>query len=276
MKSVALLTLVILGSVFAIPSPNPPQDIPRPDIPPPEIELNAVDSHAPVLGIIPVDTYLYWIAKVYPVESLIENLEDSIAGAQRRLTKIFHLTTTEDIPRGTPCADITVLFARGIKEDGNLGALVGPAFVNAIRKKAGNRTVAVQGTNYPSTIQGYLQGGDPFGGRRMTIDVRYHLIRCPKTKLVMSGYSNGALIVRNSATVLTDLTMRKVSSVVLFGDPRYPEPVPNVSNSKLLNICHNGDSVCRLGSNMVLLSHFLYVRDVEKAAEFVISRLGDS
>lgn len=42
---------------------------------------------------------------------------------------------------------------------------------------------------------------------------------CPNTKIVMSGYSQGAQLVHNAASELSTSTMEKVSAVVTFGDP---------------------------------------------------------
>lgn len=43
--------------------------------------------------------------------------------------------------------------------------------------------------------------------------------QCPDTKVVMSGYSQGAQVVHLAAADLPAATMEKVSAVVTFGDP---------------------------------------------------------
>lgn len=43
--------------------------------------------------------------------------------------------------------------------------------------------------------------------------------QCPSTKVVMSGYSQGAQVVHDAATDLPAATMGQVSAVVTFGDP---------------------------------------------------------
>lgn len=43
--------------------------------------------------------------------------------------------------------------------------------------------------------------------------------KCPASKVIVSGYSQGGQIVHNAAKLLPAATMAKVSSVVIFGDP---------------------------------------------------------
>jgi type IV secretory pathway VirJ component len=45
------------------------------------------------------------------------------------------------------------------------------------------------------------------------------LAKCPDTKLIMSGYSQGCQIVHNAVEQLPAATASKISSVLLFGDP---------------------------------------------------------
>lgn len=45
------------------------------------------------------------------------------------------------------------------------------------------------------------------------------LTKCPNTKIVMSGYSQGGQLVHKAAASLPAATMARVSCVVIFGDP---------------------------------------------------------
>jgi hypothetical protein len=51
---------------------------------------------------------------------------------------------------------------------------------------------------------------------------------CPASKIVASGYSQGALVLHNAASRLPAETMNALSSIVLFGDPSkfhyFPRP----------------------------------------------------
>lgn len=44
--------------------------------------------------------------------------------------------------------------------------------------------------------------------------------RCPNTKLIASGYSQGCQIVHHAISQLDATTASWISSVLLFGDPR--------------------------------------------------------
>ena len=90
---------------------------------------------------------------------------------------------------GVGCKPITVIFARGTIELGNVGDLVGPPFFDDLDDLIGADNIAVQGVDYPATIGGYLIGGD-LGGAQTTADLLNQAANnCPDTKIVLSGYS---------------------------------------------------------------------------------------
>ena len=71
-----------------------------------------------------------------------------------------------DIIDALPCKPVTLLFARGTLEHGNIGQLVGPSFVLALEKEFGKGNVAVQGVNdYPAVGLDYCLGGKTAGSR---------------------------------------------------------------------------------------------------------------
>lgn len=84
---------------------------------------------------------------------------------------------------------MTVLFARGTTEIGNMGTVAGPPFVSALGAMAGAGNVAVQGIQYPADVPGFLVGGDKGGSALMAKMVGQVRAKCPDTKLVMAGYS---------------------------------------------------------------------------------------
>jgi hypothetical protein len=58
------------------------------------------------------------------------------------------------------CKPVTLIFARGTSELGNIGQIVGPPFVVALEKEFGKGNVAVQGVNdYPAVTEDYCTGG---------------------------------------------------------------------------------------------------------------------
>jgi cutinase len=99
-------------------------------------------------------------------------------------------STQNDVANGSGCKAMTVLFARGTTEGGNMGTIAGPPFVSAIGKMMGGAAnVAVQGIDYPADIPGFLVGGDAGGSQLMAQMVGQVRAACPDTALVMAGYS---------------------------------------------------------------------------------------
>lgn len=83
---------------------------------------------------------------------------------------------------------MTILFARGTTEIGNMGTVAGPPFVSAVGAMMGGN-VAVQGIEYPADVPGFLVGGDAGGSKLMAQMVGQVKAKCPDTTLVMAGYS---------------------------------------------------------------------------------------
>jgi hypothetical protein len=49
------------------------------------------------------------------------------------------------------CTDMTVIFARGTGEVGNVGTVTGPPMFKALREKLGNNRVTIQGVDYAAS-----------------------------------------------------------------------------------------------------------------------------
>lgn len=103
-------------------------------------------------------------------------------------------------------------------------------------------------------------------------DVTSTLTKCPQTKLVVSGYSQGAQVVHNAANILGTSGMAGVSSVVVFGDPLDGTAVTGAANNTKV-ICHFGDNICD-GGDLILLPHLTYAMDADDAADFVVEKAG--
>lgn len=86
---------------------------------------------------------------------------------------------------------------------GNVGIFTGPSFFTALRNYVnGSTDVAIQGVPYPATVTGFATGGSHFGSAVMALMVSRTAAACPKTKLVLSGYSQGAQVVHNAMKIL--------------------------------------------------------------------------
>lgn len=72
---------------------------------------------------------------------------------------------------GTACRPISVIYARGTSQAGNVGdsASVGPLFFNQIASRVGGTSqLAIQGVTYSASVSGFLAGGDAAGSTTMT------------------------------------------------------------------------------------------------------------
>jgi len=87
-----------------------------------------------------------------------------------------------------PCRPVTLIFARGTLELGNVGVLAGPPFFNALADIIEDSNIAVQGVDYAATIGGYLEGGDPAGAATLALLTAQAATQCPSTQIVLSGY----------------------------------------------------------------------------------------
>lgn len=187
---------------------------------------------------------------------------------------------------GVGCKPITVIYARGTIELGNVGELVGPPFFNDLDDLIGAENIAVQGVDYAATIAGYLIGGDPEGAQTTADLLNQAAKNCPDTQIVLSGYSQGAMEVHlgeamvsaEVAAQIAAVVSRNVANVygfdidlhqqVVFGDPFKGRPFPNVDSSKVMTYCFNDDFICD-DLPVVDTYHLEYVVDTPAAATFV-------
>jgi cutinase len=88
--------------------------------------------------------------------------------------------------------------------------------------------------------------------------------QCPDTKIIASGYSQGAEVVHNalSSTSIAGL----VSGAVLFGDPDSKKAVGALPDGQVKRFCVPGDIICETGILIVDASHLSYVVYAGQAA----------
>nr|POE95407.1 cutinase [Quercus suber] len=184
-----------------------------------------------------------------------------------------NVNTENQLTDGTACRAVTIIFARGTFESGNVGSLTGPPFFQAVANLLGSSSVAVQGVAYPADVAGFEAGGDATGSALMAKLAAQAQSQCPKTKLVLSGYSQGSQLVHKAGALLTDSQAAFVNSVVVFGDPDNGVAISHIPASKVLTICHPTDNICQGGSNF-FGSHLTYSMDAKTAANFVKQKAG--
>ncbi|KAK2767641.1 hypothetical protein FQN54_003799 [Arachnomyces sp. PD_36] len=196
-----------------------------------------------------------------------DGMEDASIG----LSKIQGGDTENDLIDGD-CMNVTVIFARGTTEPGNVGSLAGPPFFESLDAALGAGQLAVQGVDYPADIPGYLDGGSKEGAETMAGHVADAVSKCPDTKIVMSGYSQGAQVTHLAGNSLSASDAAHVSAVVVFGDPYKDEPIENISSDNILTFCAEGDLICE-GQPIVLIPHLSYGANADEAADFVVSKV---
>lgn len=81
----------------------------------------------------------------------------------------YSSSVSNQLTDGTPCRAVTLIYARGTTQAGNVGdaAAVGPIFFNNLAQRIGASNLAVQGVDYPANVFGFLAGGDANGSRLM-------------------------------------------------------------------------------------------------------------
>ncbi len=144
MKSLAVVSLLLAGQVLALPAH-------------PKISKR---------GDVSINSLLSMVAQLFPVKIAIQDIDSLISTGELALATALDIETTQNGADG--CAGITIVFARGTTETGNVGALVGPPFFDAVQARLGGDTsLAVQGVDYPADIPGFLAGGSAAGSQTM-------------------------------------------------------------------------------------------------------------
>lgn len=154
------------------------------------------------------------------------------------------------------CPDAEVIFARGTSEPPGIGR-VGAAFVNALRQQTG-QNIGVYAVNYPA---GRLQLGGGDGANDTINRIKDMAGRCPDTKLVLGGYSQGATVMDIVTGVPVGISWGSplpaeyadhVVAVAVFGNAanRMGGPISTRSAlfaAKAIDLCNPGDPICHEG-----------------------------
>ncbi|KAL1866040.1 hypothetical protein Daus18300_006941 [Diaporthe australafricana] len=184
--------------------------------------------------------------------------------------------TANELTDGTACRAVTLIYARGTTQSGNIGAAgdVGPLMMNNLSTIIGASNLAVQGVTYAADIFGFLAGGDAAGSQTMADLATRANTQCPSTKIVLSGYSQGGQLVHNAANLLksNQAVVNQVAAVLIYGDPNDGDPVGSIPSSKVKIICHDGDNICQ-GGILVLPPHTNYQIDANAGAQFIASKV---
>ena len=224
----------------------------------------------------------------------------------RRVASLLGAATTwaaalgapADLPPASaaPCPDVEVVFARATTEPAGVGQ-VGQAFVDTLRSQAGSRSLGVYAVNYPATFD--FTTSASAGAADARNHVQSMVASCPNTRLVLGGYSQGAIVIDLITALplslagftpapMTPDVVDHVAAVAVLGNPldRYVgAPLTTVSpeyGPKTIDLCAPGDPICSAGDmsmptrdEMFSDAHLSYVKSgmASQAATFVASRL---
>lgn len=191
------------------------------------------------------------------------------------------------------CPDVQVVFARGTGEPPGVGP-TGQAFVDAVRSRVRAGSFDVYPVNYPASDQWDT-------GLEGIKDAGAHVVStangCPRTKMVLGGYSQGAAVMGfvtsdavpegvDPATVPKPLAPEvadHVAAVVLFGMPNVramnflgqpPVVIGPTYAAKTIKVCVPEDPVCSDGLNFA--AHNTYADNssmIDQGANFAAGRL---
>ncbi|TRW76985.1 cutinase family protein [Mycolicibacterium sp. 018/SC-01/001] len=186
-----------------------------------------------------------------------------------------------------------VLFARGTTEPPGLGA-VGDVFVDDLKQRVAPKTVGVYPVNYPASpdfptaVQGVVDA---------STQIQNTANACPKTSMVLGGYSQGAAVMgfvtsdaipdgapADVPQIMSPSIANHVAAVTLLGTPSdrfmgvIKQPTVKIGSlyaPKTVELCVPNDFVCSDGNDIG--AHARYIPDglVDQAADFAASKIAD-
>ncbi|MDT5013752.1 MAG: cutinase [Mycobacterium sp.] len=226
----------------------------------------------------------------------IGHLVRALAAATATAAALLGVPNNAALASAQPCPDVDVVFARGTNEPPGIG-LTGEAFVAALRAQAGGKTVDVYPVNYPASVD-FSTGVD--GIRDASAHVLDMAATCPKTKMVLGGFSQGAAVmgfVTNDKVPdgvpdsidpgdipkpMSPQVASHVAAVALFGEPTprfmhtIGQPPVNIGPlyaPKTIALCADGDVICSDQGDFAAHGTYPVTGLPNQAATFVASKL---
>ncbi|PVH97877.1 carbohydrate esterase family 5 protein, partial [Periconia macrospinosa] len=177
------------------------------------------------------------------------------------------------------CGKFIFVWARGSREAGNMGSIIGQPLGDVLRREYGG-DLMIEGIDYPATLSAnFLPGGTDRASatlmRNTFTDIN---IRCPNSVVLAGGYSQGAAVVHRSIEDLPQNVKDQIVRVVTFGDTQRRadnDQIPSFPMEKLKIFCGDPlyDTVCDGNlSAAVLPPHLAYGLDADEAGQFLIGK----
>jgi cutinase len=165
------------------------------------------------------------------------------------------------VATGAPkCSDIEVIFARGTDEPAGIGA-VGQALVDTLRPMVKAKTIGTYGVQYPASYD-FLKVAA--GATDASKRIQDTATKCPNTRIVLGGYSQGAAVIDVVATSpiggfgytapLPAAVIPHIAAIAVFGNPsaRVGQPLTKMSTdfgSRTADLCNTNDPICSTGQD---------------------------
>ncbi|KAJ4397855.1 hypothetical protein N0V93_002092 [Gnomoniopsis smithogilvyi] len=217
------------------------------------------------------------------------------------LTGILAATAAAQNSTTSACVNGTavhMIVARASLEKPGPGVIGGVA-TQVVQQLPGSDIVSV---DYPATLENYTSS-EAAGVKAMTTLLTDYASRCPNSKIVMMGYSQGAQVAADvlcgtnegslfqSTQAMNSSILDKVAAVVLMGDPSKAQnetfingtstkngifPRQNVNGcssieKRMVSYCNANDTFCDSGSSIQV--HLSYVQNNGTAAmNFILSQ----
>jgi cutinase len=177
------------------------------------------------------------------------------------------------ISSAQPCPDVEAVFARGTGEPAGVGG-IGEPFVDELRTAIGPKSLDVYPVNYEASgnFSDRIEFAQSFldGVKDTSSHIEATAANCPKTRIVLGGYSQGAAVAGavTSASIPAGVPAEylsfmpkpmppeianHVAAVTLFGKPspqwlqNYGAPLIVVGPlyaPKTDDLCADGDTIC--------------------------------
>jgi cutinase len=179
-----------------------------------------------------------------------------------------------------PCPDVEVVSARGTDEPPGPGS-IGQTFIDSLRSKIPGRSLEVYGVRYPATDD--FVRSESAGAADARAHVQSTVANCPDTRIVLSGYSQGAAVIDTVTEELPPDVASHVAAVAVFGNPKSTfarslggGQLPAISplyRPKTIDLCVPDDRICSEGKSEA--AHHLYDQNgmTDQAATFVAQKL---
>ncbi|MGO9281840.1 MAG: cutinase family protein [Mycobacterium sp.] len=207
------------------------------------------------------------------------NIGRIVVSAPLMILPLFSASTGISVAAADGCPDAEVVFARGTGEPVGPGG-PGQAFTDSLTAQVSGKSVTVYPVNYPATND-YANSAKA-GAADEVAHVQNTVANCPKTKVVLGGYSQGAGVADLTSHQLSPQVANHVAAVALFGNPQSnyskqlsDSQIPAIDPSyspKTIDICLPDDEICAEGGNII--AHLGYVPvATDQAATFVAGRL---